>query len=42
MSGREPAPAVCVPTAEDARVRVGTALSLLELAAQVLEVLPPP
>lgn len=28
--------------AEDARIRVGTALSLLELAAQVLEELPPP
>lgn len=28
--------------AEDARVRVGTALSLLELAAQVLEKVPPP
>lgn len=30
------------PTAEDARVRVGTALALLELAAQVLEGLPEP
>lgn len=30
------------PTAEEARVRVGTALSLLELAAQVLEELPEP
>jgi hypothetical protein len=29
-------------TAEEARIRVGTALSLLELAAQVLDELPPP
>lgn len=28
-------------TAEDARIRVGTALALLELAAQVLDELPP-
>ncbi len=31
-----------IRTAEDARTRVGVALSLLELAAQVLEHVPPP
>lgn len=29
-------------SAEDARIRVGTALALIELAAEVLEELPPP
>lgn len=31
-----------VVTADDARIRVGIALSLLELAAEVLEKVPPP
>jgi hypothetical protein len=31
-----------VTSAEEARVRVGTALAVIELAAQVLEELPPP
>lgn len=42
MSGCEMGPTAAGVSAEDARVRVGTALSLLELAAQVLENLPPP
>ncbi len=37
-----PEPLRPVETAEDAQVRVGTALALLELAAQVLEHVPPP
>lgn len=35
-------PAMPTFTTEDARIRVGTALALLELAAQVLEEVPPP
>jgi len=38
--GAEPASAAT--TAEEARVRVGTALAVLELAGQLLEELPPP
>ena len=42
MSTREAGPVKPPPTAEEARVRVGTALAVIELAAQVLEELPPP
>jgi hypothetical protein len=42
MSGCGAGPAVPTFTTEDARIRVGTALALLELAAQVLEGVPPP
>jgi len=42
MSVGPPGASTAHPTAEDARTRVGTALALLELAAQVLEDLPPP
>lgn len=42
MSACEAGPARPGFTVEEARTRVGTALALLELAAQVLEELPPP
>lgn len=42
MSPCEAPPATPNFTAEDARIRVGTALSLIELAAQVLEEVPSP
>lgn len=41
MSACGAGPAMPTLTAEEARVRVGTALALLELAAQVFEELPP-
>ena len=41
MSHCEAEPAVAECSAEEARIRVGTALSLIELAAQVLHELPP-
>lgn len=42
MSGCGTRPALPTFTTEDARIRVGTALALLELAAQVLEEVPAP
>lgn len=42
MSPYQAGPTMPTLTAEEARIRVGTALSLLELAAQVLEEVPPP
>ncbi|HUP43656.1 MAG TPA: hypothetical protein VM599_10660 [Thermoanaerobaculia bacterium] len=42
MSACEAGSAPAATTAEEARVRVGTALAVLELAGQLLEVLPPP
>ena len=42
MTGCEAESERPVKTAEDARIRVGTALALLELAAQVLEHVPAP
>jgi hypothetical protein len=42
MSPCESGPATPTFTAEDARIRAGTALALLELAAQVLVKVPPP
>lgn len=42
MSPCEAPPVTPDFTAEEARIRAGTALSLLELAAQVLEKVPPP
>ncbi|HSL83654.1 MAG TPA: hypothetical protein VLF66_12840 [Thermoanaerobaculia bacterium] len=40
MSACDTAPPV--PSTEEVRVRVGTALAVLELAAQVLDAVPPP
>lgn len=42
MSRRNGADAAAIVSAEEARVRVGTALALLELAAQVFEEVPRP
>ncbi|MFP3942076.1 MAG: hypothetical protein ACLF0P_17415 [Thermoanaerobaculia bacterium] len=42
MSRSDADPHVPFLSAEEARIRVGTALALIELAAQVLEELPPP
>lgn len=42
MSPCEAGPARVVLSAEEVRARVGTALYVIELAAQVLEELPPP
>lgn len=42
MSPCEAGSATPKTAAEDARTRVGTALSLLELAAEILESVPPP
>lgn len=42
MNGCDLEPGVAAMSAEEARLRVGTALSLIELAAQVLEHLAPP
>jgi hypothetical protein len=42
MSACEVRPARATTTAEEARVRVGTALAVIELAAQVLHELPQP
>lgn len=42
MSPSEAPPAAPTFTTEEARIRVGTALALIELAAQVLEEVPPP
>jgi hypothetical protein len=41
MTATEAEPAKPVCSAEEARIRVGTALSVIELAAQVLHELPP-
>ena len=41
MSACDAGPAVPALTVEETRIRVGTALALLELAAQVLDELPP-
>lgn len=42
MSACGAGPALPTVTTEDIRIRVGTALALLELAAEVLEKVPPP
>jgi hypothetical protein len=42
VSACEAGPVRAALTAEEARVRVGTALSVIEVAAQVLDELPPP